>query len=101
MSPVCRRCGDSFESDRKYHRYCWPCYWEQRQAGRWHEEPKPPPRAEPSPPPLELDPRLLRNAIALCHPDRHPPERFKVATSVTAALLELLQTVRKRGEALD
>lgn len=31
----------------------------------------------------------LRDVIALCHPDRHPPERQTQATAVTAALLEL------------
>jgi hypothetical protein len=91
MSPICRSCGDLFESDRRYHHYCWPCYWEPRDAGTWDGEPTP----EGRPPPLDLDPRLLRDAIALTHPDRHSPERAKVANAVTAALLELLQTARK------
>jgi hypothetical protein len=98
LSPICRSCGDLFESDRRYHRYCWPCYWELRDAGTWDDEPahgRPPPRPSSTPPPLELDPRLLRDAIALTHPDRHPPERAKVANAVTAALLELLETARK------
>ena len=45
--------------------------------------------------PTPLDPRLLRDAISLTHPDRHPPERAKTANAVTAALLELLQQTRR------
>lgn len=43
--------------------------------------------------PLDVD--LAREAIQLCHPDRHPPERFALANRVTAALLELLDEGRK------
>jgi hypothetical protein len=31
----------------------------------------------------------LRDLIALCHPDRHPPERAELATRVTAFLIAL------------
>jgi hypothetical protein len=101
VSPVCASCGDLFASDRRCHRYCWPCYWELRDAGHWNDEPTDwdAPVAKPTPPPLVLDPHLLRDAIGLCHPDRHPPERAKTANAVTAALLELLQTARQKGAA--
>jgi hypothetical protein len=51
------------------------------------------PRRKPLP--LTLDSRLLRDAIQLTHPDRHPPERARAANAVTAALLELLHDQRK------
>jgi hypothetical protein len=44
-----------------------------------------------------VDLRLLRDAIALTHPDRYPPERSRTANAVTAALLELLR--QQRGAA--
>jgi hypothetical protein len=37
----------------------------------------------------------LKSAIALCHPDRHPPERADLCNRVTGALLEALKAVRK------
>jgi hypothetical protein len=43
----------------------------------------------PTPPPDGLRPELLRDAIQLCHPDRHPPERSEIANRVTAALISL------------
>ena len=44
----------------------------------------------------ELDPRLLRDAIQLTHPDRHPAERSRTANAVTAALLEMLRQQEAR-----
>ena len=41
-----------------------------------------------------LEPGLIKAAVVLCHPDRHPPERFAQANSVTARLLELLGATR-------
>lgn len=35
-----------------------------------------------------LDPKLVRDAVALCHPDRHPAERAAQANRVTAKMLE-------------
>jgi hypothetical protein len=92
MTRACRRCGETFDTNRSHHRYCWPCYWELRDGGE-ATPPAPPYTGSPS-----LEPGLLREAIALCHPDRHPPEQER-ANAVTAALLDLLTTVRKRGEA--
>jgi hypothetical protein len=40
-------------------------------------------QAKPAPP---LDVKLIAQAISLCHPDRHPPERFEIANAVTAGL---------------
>lgn len=36
-----------------------------------------------------LDPEMLREAIKLTHPDRHPPERQEQAARVTAWLISL------------
>jgi hypothetical protein len=84
LTRTCRRCGESFETDRAHHRLCWPCYWEVRDGDA-------PPRRDPPPPAAPaLDERLLRDAIQLCHPDRHPPERARIAYAVTAPLLEHL-----------
>lgn len=37
---------------------------------------------------------LLEDAIKLCHPDRHPEERFQLANSLTAELIRLRDTLR-------
>jgi hypothetical protein len=42
-----------------------------------------------------VDADLLKSAIALCHPDRHPPERAKPCNRVTAALTVALNAVRE------
>jgi hypothetical protein len=42
-----------------------------------------------------LDVQLLTDAIVLCHPDRHPPERIEDANRVTARLLELRDDARR------
>jgi hypothetical protein len=97
----CQSCGRAFETDRHWHRYCWDCYWEQRDRGSWADDDgpsagwrEPPPgweqKAEPPLAP-RLDVRFLRDAIQLCHPDRHPPERFKTANTITATLIALLK----------
>lgn len=102
---TCRDCGEPFETERHWHRLCWDCYWKQRDNGRfandergWRQPPpgwSDSPRREPSRAPVELDVRLLRNAIDLTHPDRHPPEREEKAEAVTRWLLDLLRELRK------
>jgi len=44
---------------------------------------------------LILDARTIRAALALAHPDRHPPERAE-ATRVTQALSVALTHARER-----
>jgi hypothetical protein len=46
-----------------------------------------------------VDEDVLLDAVALCHPDRHPPERFEQANRVTAGLLDLLERARGRKAA--
>src|SRR5262245_58581118 len=68
-------------------RLCWAC-WRRLRA----EEDDP--RTVVSP----VDAQLLKSAIALCHPDRHPVERHDLCTRVTAALLAALKVrPRTRG----
>ena len=44
-----------------------------------------------------LHPKLLRQVLALCHPDRHPG-REKQATRVTAALNTRYETASSKGK---
>jgi hypothetical protein len=110
---ACSDCGDYFEAKADYHRLCWRCWRERenikledaaydRGYNRGHEngyrlghkdglrdgrE-----RANGSRP--ALDAGLLRALVTLCHPDRHPPERFEMANRATASLLGLLRAER-------
>jgi hypothetical protein len=42
-----------------------------------------------------VDAELLRLAISLCHPDRHPVERHDMCNRATAALAVALKAVRE------
>jgi hypothetical protein len=66
-------------------RLCWSCRRELR------EQAKRPRTVVVSP----VDADLLKSAIALCHPDRHPPERAGLCNRVTAALTVALKAVRE------
>ena len=44
---------------------------------------------------VELDFDFLTDVVALCHPDRHPPERGDVANRVTARLIELRKNAKR------
>jgi len=93
MERRCQRCTEWFESDRPHHRLCWTCFWEIRDAETKTDPPRQPSRAASG----ALDPGLLLEAIALTHPDKHPPERARAANAVTAALLEALHSARQAG----
>ena len=43
-----------------------------------------------------LPAEVLRQCIALCHPDRHPPERAEAANVATRCLLALREMLRNR-----
>jgi hypothetical protein len=66
---TCHCCGSTFEPQKPHHRLCWPCW---RRA-------------------IPVDVDLVRTAVVLTHPDRHPLERADVANRVTAELLGALQ----------
>jgi len=85
MSRTCQSCSNPFRPDGAWQRLCWPCWRELKaQAER--------PRTIVVSP---VDAELLKLAIALCHPDRHPPERHDMCNRVTAALTVALKAVRK------
>jgi hypothetical protein len=85
VSRRCRDCGQSFEPTRSYHARCWPC---------WQSEHSQPNREVVRLVPV-LDAPTLREAVALAHPDLHPPERRERATRTTAALLTALARTRE------
>jgi hypothetical protein len=49
----------------------------------------------------ELCAELLEDALRLCHPDRHPPERHEIAHRVTQELLALRPWVLPRAKPRD
>jgi hypothetical protein len=94
----CVECGREFEAKGSWMRRCWDCWREQKdqevydrgyaaglRAGRAGQNGH-----------GQLGSELLRALVTLCHPDRHPPERFELANRATAKLLELLQHERAR-----
>jgi hypothetical protein len=85
MSRRCRSCDQLFRPEFRAMRLCWPC-WRDLQ-----EQAKEPRTVVVSP----VDAALLMGAIALCHPDRHPPERAELCHRVTAALTVALKAVRE------
>lgn len=87
-SRACSGCGQPFEPSRPYHRRCWSC-WGEHDRGRSTETREPGAG-------LILDARTIRAALALAHPDRHPPERAEQATRVTQALSVALTHARER-----
>ena len=103
----CFDCGQTFEARGAWQRRCWDCWrahkdGELRDAGyaRGYADGLRAGRASSSAAPIapssagELPPELLRELVSLCHPDRHPPERFEAANRATAELLALLRDVR-------
>jgi hypothetical protein len=85
MSRFCRSCSKPFRPEFAAMRLCWPCWRELR------EQAKQPRTVVVSP----VDADLLKSAITLCHPDRHPPERAELCNRVTAALTVALKSVRE------
>jgi hypothetical protein len=96
VTRACRRCGETFEAKGDWMKLCWQC-WRRREdqrqdraydagyraglvdgGGQRHGHGR-------------LDDELLRVLVTLCHPDRHPPERFELANRATATLLGLIQ----------
>lgn len=99
---TCPECGTTFEAKGSWQRLCWDC-WRQRENGKleqagyrrgyrdgWREGLDAGRQMGPSQQP-RLDGELLRALVALCHPDRHPPERFELANRTTATLLGMLK----------
>lgn len=98
----CRDCGDSFEARGDWMSRCWSCWRAQedrkREAGAYergynagYQAAAASQRSAPGP---ALNAEQLKALVQLCHPDRHPPERARLATAATAALLDLLARQR-------
>lgn len=100
----CTDCGEEFRPARQYHVRCWTCWRRQqdKEASRdayfagFADGLQAAGRVLPDSGLTDtgVDAGLLRDVIVLCHPDRHPPERFQQANAATARLLELLDQVR-------
>jgi hypothetical protein len=93
----CTRCHEPFEPAAPFHRLCWRCWRQERDeaatAEAYHNGYNDGLRDSFSSSLRnsagQLSTELLRDVVALTHPDRHPPERAEQATRVTAELLAL------------
>jgi len=88
-SRPCSGCAQPFEPARSFHRLCWACWGEQDRADSPRTR-RPAPRVTSI-----LDARVIRAALALTHPDRHPPERAEQATRTTQELTIALARARE------
>lgn len=85
MTRYCSQCGNEFEPSQPHHAWCWDC---------WHAEhgtSSSPRRDNRS---VRLDADVISDAIQLCHPDRHPADRYDLANRTTARLLQLRDQLR-------
>ncbi len=83
----CVECGYPFRPAAAHHRQCWDC-WHDRNGSAGSSR-------APSAVSVGLDAATLRDAVALCHPDRDPVERQAKATLVTQALTAALERTRE------
>jgi len=112
---LCDGCLAYFEPRGPWQKICWPCWSARRDADRDRDRARDRDRereawragyqaglaaarqqalAAANARPGDLDPRLLRRAAALCHPDRHAG-REREATEVCGQLLALLAEQRR------
>jgi predicted nucleic acid-binding Zn-ribbon protein len=98
MTRRCATCGDYFNATEKWQRRCWSCWRHKRDdqerqdaydSGYLAGYAAAQRRATAHPTTPQLDSDLIRDLIALCHPDRHPNERAEQANRATARLIEL------------
>lgn len=87
----CRSCGERFEPARSHHYLCWDC-WREQNPSNWHQRRETAPSVQAV---AVLDAATIKSAIALCHPDVHPPERRERALRVTQALTGALDRTRQ------
>ena len=104
MTRRCSSCRSSFQADGAWQMLCWDC-WRQRrdhdqEADAYQRGYEAGVRARRHRDYAEgfdagrragLPPDVVEAALRLCHPDRHPPERFAQANATTAHLLEIRQ----------
>lgn len=104
MARQCPDCGASFDPRGSWQRLCWGCwraakdrdleedayqrgYTAGYRAGAASS-------ARRSFNALANERDFVLELVLLCHPDRHPPERFELANSTTARLLDLLKEAK-------
>lgn len=97
MNALCDSCGHPFDAKAAWQRLCWPC-WRNRQDHKLKDagyaagytagytDGRHAARGDAG----SLTPSTLRELVTLCHPDRHPPERYDQANRATALLLGLM-----------
>ena len=111
----CQKCRREFDAQGAWQKLCLSCYRERErertgtgdlsglerradrliteayEAGRQRgfEEGYEVASAKARRPNGHLSPGLLRELVLLCHPDRHPPERFELANRITAELVSM------------
>lgn len=83
---ACRRCAAPFTPSQRHHYLCFDCWCLDR---RGHSAP-----ISTTALTLGVDAELIRAAVLLCHPDRHPVERQEAATATTARLLGVLRRLQ-------
>ena len=94
MLKTCSDCRNSFTAKGAWQHRCWDCWREHkneeiRDAG-YRAGYRDGLAAARQPSRASLDPNLIRDCVALTHPDRHPAERYELANRVTATLLSLI-----------
>ena len=93
----CTDCGDSFQAKGDWQRRCWKCWRAEKERGELRaaydlgfEHGFEDGRAAATRRNGDgFSASLLREVIALTHPDRHPPERFELANRITSELVAL------------
>ena len=101
MTRYCADCDRPFTPAKSFHRNCWSC-WKQGQDRAVEDQAYHRGYADglrdAHPPTQGMDPALAKRAALLCHPDRHPKQREREATEITAALLDIANGKQPRVE---
>jgi len=96
MTRRCVDCGAEFRASRDYYVRCWDCWHDQRGARTNSNRTFTVVRERTVP---AVPSELIRAAIGLAHPDRHPPERQESALRVTQQLTDALERTRRLEQA--
>jgi hypothetical protein len=91
---ICASCGRSFKPRAHYYRVCLDCWKRAHDADVYAQGWQDGAAAGGG-----MRPGLLRGLLVLVHPDHQPEERRRLANEVTAALLEIRDSRRRRRAA--
>jgi hypothetical protein len=103
MTRQCTDCGDPIPPDEpRWKKRCLGC-WRERQDDKDYAEAKGWDAGfkagfQSASRVLDDLRPVMADAIQLCHPDRHPPERAQLANGTTAKLLELRRRLLPAGD---